>query len=485
MEHNQSNIGLDQCHDCGVRRKQVANPTTNYGFVLPTPTDLVTDLPADFDVALQGVDTRLKALQPGTTLGDLAYSSATANTNTRLPIGTTGQVLAVVGGVPAWATTADQTPLTTKGDIFTFTTEDARLGVGANGTVLTADSAEATGLKWATPSSGSSNVAGKNGVLNSAMNVWQRGTSIAGVAGANTYTADRWALYQAGSGTQITVSRQLTNDTTNLPNIQYCARVQRNSGSTYTNAKYLFQSFETINSIPFAGTTVTLSYYARKGADFTDGSPAFNVSIQTGTGTDQNWLTGYTGNAVAVTSTPTLTTTWQRFTATGTIAASATELAVVVDNRGTGTAGANDWYEITGVQLEIAASVSAYSPNCSTQAAEIAACQRYYYRLGGASYASLGNAVMTSTTIAQSYVGFPQLMRTAPTLNTTGTAGDYRVANATAFTCTAVPILTDATFTSPSGCTVQYASTGMTAASGAYVNLVNNINAFLAFSAEL
>jgi hypothetical protein len=83
----------------------VANPTTNYGFVLPSPTDLVTDLPADFDVALQGVDTRLKALQPGTTLGDIAYSSATANTNTRLPIGTSGQVLAVSGGgVPEWTT---------------------------------------------------------------------------------------------------------------------------------------------------------------------------------------------------------------------------------------------------------------------------------------------------------------------------------------------------------------------------------------------
>jgi hypothetical protein len=48
----------------------------------------------------------LKALQPGTTLGDLAYSSATANTNTRLGIGTTNQVLSVVGGVPAWATAA-------------------------------------------------------------------------------------------------------------------------------------------------------------------------------------------------------------------------------------------------------------------------------------------------------------------------------------------------------------------------------------------
>ena len=43
-------------------------------------------------------------------------------------------------------------PLTTKGDLYTFSTVDARLGVGANNTVLTADSAEATGLKWAAPS---------------------------------------------------------------------------------------------------------------------------------------------------------------------------------------------------------------------------------------------------------------------------------------------------------------------------------------------
>jgi hypothetical protein len=73
---------------------------------MPTATDLVTDLPADFEVFGQAVDTRLKALQPGTTLGDIAYSSSTANTNTRLPIGSTGQVLTVAGGVPSWATPA-------------------------------------------------------------------------------------------------------------------------------------------------------------------------------------------------------------------------------------------------------------------------------------------------------------------------------------------------------------------------------------------
>jgi hypothetical protein len=84
----------------------MANPTTNYSFAMPTNTDLVKDLPADFDIFGQAVDDRIKALNPSTTLGDVEYRSSTANTNTRLGIGTTGQVLTVSGGVPAWATPA-------------------------------------------------------------------------------------------------------------------------------------------------------------------------------------------------------------------------------------------------------------------------------------------------------------------------------------------------------------------------------------------
>ena len=55
----------------------------------------------------------------------------------------------------AWvAVDSGTSPLTTKGDLFTFSTTNARLGVGTNGHVLTADSTQPTGIKWAAAAGG-------------------------------------------------------------------------------------------------------------------------------------------------------------------------------------------------------------------------------------------------------------------------------------------------------------------------------------------
>lgn len=141
----------------------MANPTTNYGFVMPTAASLVTNLPADFNTFGQPVDTQIfnnaaAATQKATltTKGDI-YAATAASTITRLGVGANGTVLQADSTQStglSWVTPSDQTPLTTKGDLFTFTTLDARLAVGTNGQVLTADSTAPTGLAYTTPSSG-------------------------------------------------------------------------------------------------------------------------------------------------------------------------------------------------------------------------------------------------------------------------------------------------------------------------------------------
>jgi hypothetical protein len=80
--------------------------TTNYGWTTPDNTDLVKDGASAIRTLGSSVDTTTKALNPSTTLGDIEYRSATANTNTRLAIGSTGNVLTVAGGVPTWAAPA-------------------------------------------------------------------------------------------------------------------------------------------------------------------------------------------------------------------------------------------------------------------------------------------------------------------------------------------------------------------------------------------
>jgi hypothetical protein len=80
--------------------------TTNYSWSTPDDTALVKDGASAIRTLGSSVDTTVKALNPETTLGDLAYRSSTANVKTRLGLGTAGQVLQVNSGAtaPEWAT---------------------------------------------------------------------------------------------------------------------------------------------------------------------------------------------------------------------------------------------------------------------------------------------------------------------------------------------------------------------------------------------
>ena len=255
-------------------------------------------------------------------------------------------------------------------------------------------------------------VAGKNAAINGGMDIWQRGTSIALAASTGaTYLADRWCT-STGANQATTVSRQVTGDTTNLPNIQYCLRYQRNSGQTGTGTLSFIQNIETINTIPFVGKQVTVSFYARVGANFSATTNQLSFALITGTGTDQNAFSGFTGQASAIGVTDSLTTTWQRFSHSATLGTSITQLALDFAFTPTGTAGANDYFEITGVQVELGSTATTFSRAGGSIGGELALCQRYFVTLGaGDFYGQYYNASSQFVLSGR----FPVTMRTTPT----------------------------------------------------------------------
>jgi hypothetical protein len=321
-------------------------------------------------------------------------------------------------------TMTPKSTVTAKGSLVAATAAStpANLSVGNNGEALYADSTASTGLRYvATPSA-------SNPVINSAFNVWQRGTSLANI-GTVSYSADRWAGYFASGG--MTTSRQATGDTTNLPNIQYCARVQRDVSSTNTNILYIGTNFETSNSIPFAGKTVNLSFYARKGANY-NANNLLAFKVNTGTGTDQNVFSGFTGVQTPINGTVTLSNTWQRFTAqvtitsgtlTAALASTATQIAILFEYTPTGTAGAADYYEVTGVQLDIGATALPFRTTGTSYQQELALCQRYYWRWGA--QVTGGNPMMLPFGTAQSTTNLVVSVPITTTMRTTPTLVDY------------------------------------------------------------
>jgi hypothetical protein len=94
---------------------------------------------------------------PGAVAGDTYYTLNSDGKVVRRAIGSEGQCYMVVSGLPDWAACSggggSTSPLTTKGDIWGFSTVDARIPIGTTNQVLTVDPSQALGLKWAAPGS--------------------------------------------------------------------------------------------------------------------------------------------------------------------------------------------------------------------------------------------------------------------------------------------------------------------------------------------
>jgi hypothetical protein len=265
----------------------------------------------------------------------------------------------------------------------------------------------------------------QNAIYNSGFDIAQRGTSFTGLSGVD-YTLDRWVSWAQTGGQSSYVSQQSVGNLSVTPNqaIRYCGRFGRTSGNTSTGARAVFQTLETADSIRFTGKTVTMSFYAKAGSGFTPTSGTITAYIVSGTGTDQIYYS-FTGAVVVATSSVSTTTSWQRFSITGTVPTNSTQLAILFNWSPVGTAGANDFVELTGIQLEEGSVATPYNRMSGTIQGELAACQRYYWLMASGGTGVLGTGLMQSATRMHQPVIFPVTMRVAPSLVATSGTGYY------------------------------------------------------------
>jgi len=273
----------------------------------------------------------------------------------------------------------------------------------------------------------------RNRLINGAFDIWQRGTSFSNMSSSNTYVADRWSCYRQGYTANCTVS-QVTGLSINGIN-RNALRMQRTAGDTSTQALNITQALESINSRDLAGQTVTLSFWARAGANFSPTSSQVLAVIQSGTGTDETIRNGFTGGTPLSSSNITLTTSFQKFALTGTTPSNCNQIGINLYWTPTGTAGAADYVDIIDVQLEAGSVATPFERRQYGQ--ELYLCQRYYQLLTNP---KLNGVMGGATSVNRMGCNLLQPMRTTPTSYTlTGTIPIYNGGTVGTVTAIGVP----------------------------------------------
>jgi hypothetical protein len=319
-------------------------------------------------------------------------------------------------------TTPSISNINAKGDILVGTADNT-LGIitaGNNGDTLVADSSTGTGLRYK-----EDYAAGKNKIINGDFGIWQRGTSFSNPA-TGSFQADRWSVVWDGTGATRTISRQTFAAGNVIPGYEFdyfyrFAQSVAGSGASYN----LFQNrMEDVTT--YAGQTVTISFWAKAAAntnlvdlnleqDFgTGGSPSATVSNSISPGTI------------------TLTTSWQRFSYTTTVPSISGK---TIGTTTPGYLGFRVWVPINatftldfvGFQIEPGSVATAFQTATGTIQGELAACQRYFQRIGnnGGAYYLYTCAAVEGTSTLWGAVPLPVTMRTTPSMSATASGNTF------------------------------------------------------------
>ena len=333
------------------------------------------------------------------------------------------------GRVP---TTANS-PLTAKGDLFGYSTTQARVPVGNDGETIVADSSTSIGLRY-----NPFQAAGKNRIINGAMIIDQRNAGAAVTVNANAvfYPVDRFNAVGETSDGVFTLQQSTSTPPAGLINYVR-ATVTTADASIGASQRYFFrQSIEANQLYDFglgtsAAKTFTLSFYVRSSLTGT-----FSGSMRSSSG-GRSYVFSYTINAAntwerkSITLTGDTTGTWSTGVNVGIILSwslgagstlSTTANAWTAGNF-FGETGASNviatlgaTWDVTGVQLELGSVATEFTLAGATIQGELAACQRYYFRFGGSSnYQRFANGLFQSSTQAWTILEHPVPMRANPT----------------------------------------------------------------------
>jgi hypothetical protein len=321
--------------------------------------------------------------------------------------------------------------------------------------------------------------AGKNKLINGNFDIWQRGTSFTGVL--DVYLADRWSATRSGTTINLTVTQDTSVPNTNS---KYSMKFQQvTTGASAITEYATRQAIEQTTLLPILGKSCTVSFWYRSNKTGSHGIRI--ISINTG-GTDQ--ATTFTVNAANTWEYKTVAVT--AFSAVSaanlspTAASGYVDIGFRVGGTGAGftTLAANDYFQISQVQLEYGSKATPFqTASGGSPQAELAMCQRYYWRSGGnIVYQRYGNGSARSTNQIDVVVNFPVTMRTTPSTLDYASIAVYDGSFVTATTAIALDQ------TSPMfGALLVSVASGLTQFRPYSLLSNNTTSAYLGFSAEL
>jgi len=303
----------------------------------------------------------------------------------------------------------------------------------------------------------------KNRIINGAMQISQRGTTINSISSDNTYTADRFYITRGGT-------INYTQGTSSPPiGFQYYASYINQTASNPFLA--VLQAVETLNCFDLAGQVVTISAWLKAAAN-TTGSKSINMDLlsSTSANTKPSTVTGTQSFTLS-------SSEWTKCTITVTVPSDALTIGVRIS---TGTLAVSDGIFITGVQLEkgSTATIFDYRP----YGTELALCQRYFVSYGGNSiYEQFGTGFAISTGTVQVVIALPVFMRTNPSFSVSGSAQlSDGISGYTIFVLSLAP-----SQVSQQQSVLNATSSGLTQFRPFRVEANNNTTVRLGFSAEL